>query len=286
MSGLPGYHWTQKPPAGSMLDRGHPLARGVTAYWLFNEGGGNQAFDIAGRAADSVFTDNPTTHPAWAAGRRGAAFRADGFHTYADIVDRPAVRLTTAWTLEAWVRLPATGQTNCYAIAKNDTGGTNQWAIIYGFVANTYEFFAAGTGFSGSAPRSNSQIVVADTNLHHIVYASDGTTWSGYLDGVRQFNVSQAFSLGALSGLDIYLGGANALIQNPFAGEFDSLILRNRAMTPAEVAQAYAEPYAMIQAPAVWRFWSVPAGGGPVLFRRGWGTPAGSRGRPPAARGL
>lgn len=37
----------QKPPAGSMIDWGHPLAQGLIGCYLMNEGGGNKVFNLA-----------------------------------------------------------------------------------------------------------------------------------------------------------------------------------------------------------------------------------------------
>jgi hypothetical protein len=41
------YWRNQKPPAGSWLDRTHPLSNGLVGCWLFNENAGNVVYDVA-----------------------------------------------------------------------------------------------------------------------------------------------------------------------------------------------------------------------------------------------
>lgn len=95
------------------------------------------------------------------------------------------------------LRLNSTGQTNKYALIQRDA--TSQAAIIYGFVAGTFEFYAES--FTGSNPRTGSGIAINDTATHTLIYSYDGSTWAGYCDGRRIFSVSRTFSLptGALA---------------------------------------------------------------------------------------
>lgn len=101
-------------------------------------------------------------------------------------------------------QLNATGQTSRYLAIEG--ASTTQTAIIYGYTANTVEFFAQG--YSGADPRSGSGIVVNDTLPHVIVYSYDGTMWRGFLDGVEKFAVARTFSLAASQQFVGYIGGA------------------------------------------------------------------------------
>jgi len=102
---------------------------------------------------------------------------------------------SNAFTVMQVIRLNATGQTNKYSAIqfRRATTPSSQQAIIYGFAANTFEFYS--DNFTGTNPRTGSGIVVNDTLPHVIVYSYDGTTWSGYLDGRLVFSVARTFTL-------------------------------------------------------------------------------------------
>jgi Concanavalin A-like lectin/glucanases superfamily len=70
-----------KPPKGAMLNRGHPLARGLVGCWLMNEGGGNQVYDLSGNGATGTL--NMDTK--WQPGNKGSALYFDGTGDYVNI---------------------------------------------------------------------------------------------------------------------------------------------------------------------------------------------------------
>ena len=45
-----------KPPKGAMLNRGHPLSRGLKGCWLMNEGGGKIVNDLSGNGNTGIFS--------------------------------------------------------------------------------------------------------------------------------------------------------------------------------------------------------------------------------------
>lgn len=93
--------------------------------------------------------------------------------------------------------LNATGQTNKYAVYQKHSFSFDQTAIIYGYVANSFEFYTSGHG--GSDPRTGSQIAVSDTRPHTLIYTYGGGVWSGWLDGVQAFVTARTFSLSSSS---------------------------------------------------------------------------------------
>jgi hypothetical protein len=111
------------------------------------------------------------------------------------------------FTVAVAFQLNATGQSQKYIVM--DGASADQTAVIYGYVANTVEFFAQG--YTGTDPRTGSGIVVNDTLPHVVVYTYDGTNWRGYLDGVEKFSVTRTFSLFGLAGTPTgFIGGATA----------------------------------------------------------------------------
>jgi hypothetical protein len=84
------------------------------------------------------------------------------------------------WGLILTFRLRSTSQTNTYVI-RQGIGGGEQASLIYGYASQQFELYSGG--FSGTDPRTGSQIAVADTQPHTLAYVADGTRTRGLLDG-------------------------------------------------------------------------------------------------------
>lgn len=114
----------------------------------------------------------------------------------------------------------------------------NNAAVIYGFVADTVEFFSIG--YSGSNPRTGSQISLpsSDTSTPHLIgYVYDGTTFKGYKDGVQVFSNTMTFSLPSSTAL--YIGSDSS--GNEYTGKmYDFMAFRGRAPSAAEISSWYA----------------------------------------------
>ena len=53
----------QKPLLGRQINWAHPLAKGLVACWVFNEGSGNKVYDIASHRYDLDFVNSPIWSP-------------------------------------------------------------------------------------------------------------------------------------------------------------------------------------------------------------------------------
>ena len=63
-----------KPLRGTLLNRTHPLDRGLIGYWSLGEGTGKRAWDHSGNANEGVLAGGSS----WTAGRKGWATNFDG----------------------------------------------------------------------------------------------------------------------------------------------------------------------------------------------------------------
>lgn len=116
-----------------------------------------------------------------------------------------------AFTIVFTIQLNALGQTNKY-LAQTKDGGSNQFAAIYGYVAGAFELYAVG--YTGTDPRTGSQITVNDLAVHTIGYSYDGVTLTGALDGNIIFSVAKVFNLNfAANAATLYsaISGGNLL---------------------------------------------------------------------------
>lgn len=158
----------------------------------------------AGLATASNFGAGPIgIAQGWAPSGSGASFVAapggvgasangsGGFNATNPITIAPGA--STSFAVMLTFRLNATGQGPSYALFQLQ--GAGQTAIIYGYVAGTFELYT--DGHTGSSPRGSSGIQINDLNTHTLIYSYDGTVFSGYLDGRRVFSTPLTFALPA-----------------------------------------------------------------------------------------
>ena len=146
---------------------------------------------------------------------------------------------TSGFTISIWVKVNSTIQANKYVFSKLTNGGTdNQFSIIYGYVANTYELYGGVSGGANQNIRINSQISVNDTNWHNLTY-SVGTTTIGYLDGVSKFTNTYADLTYVSSTNNNYLATFNNISANFGNLSIANMVLYNRILSATEILQNY-----------------------------------------------
>lgn len=154
----------------------------------------------------------------------------DGVSEVISTPDNANVDFTTNFSIVFWVKIGNTNQSNAYIVDK-----ANAYAVLYGFVSKTVEFFSSG--HSGADTRAGTQIVVDDTDWHQIAYTYDGVTQKGYLDGVEQFSTNKVFSL-ANNATAVFFGDTSGGAA-PFDGGIDEIMLDNVALASNIVYQHY-----------------------------------------------
>lgn len=138
---------------------------------------------------------------------------------------------TLSWTIVLWVA-GAAGASQ-YLLSRS-----NDMALIYGFVANTVEFFSSG--YSGSNPRTGSGISLpaADTTTPTmIVYRYNNGQWAGFRNDTKVFDVARSFAL-PTSHSTLYLGSDSG--PNPGNSRVWDLQTYARALSDAEIFAMYA----------------------------------------------
>ena len=160
---------------------------------------------------------------------QGMSAKFDGLNDYLMIPDSPDLRIASEFTLSLWIKSDDINQTHKYLLSRHGSGV--QQAVIYEYVDNHVEFF--GPNASGGDPRPDSQMPIPDTNWHHIAYTADGTTWSGYIDGIAIFSVERSFVLNT-GEYPWYVGSANGGA-GFFNGWIDDVSIWNKALNQNEV---------------------------------------------------
>lgn len=252
MRTLPFSH-RQKPPVGRRLDLGHPLAVGLVGCWLFNEGQGRTAVDLCG-ASNGSFLNGAS----WASGSDGVSLNSAA-NQYVRIPATRWQKTDAAVTHEWWWRPRS---------IRNYNGGFTKTVVnaaapidFYVDASNAANAFAGSTGSAAHVSVSN--FCIAGQLQQVVVTAQTGGNMVLYRDGIAMATASASPVLDA--GSDFRVGGREDAATF-FDGTFQLARVWNRAISAAEIASLYADPYQMILAPNLRRFNSLTAGSPAAYF--------------------
>lgn len=168
----------------------------------------------------------------------GQTLRFDGVSNYVQVADSTALRLATALTVEAWVKVNAlTGVTQNFVRKDTETGTNYGWAIR--LHANNYlsAYYGNGTVF-----QIFSQALFPAGNWVHVALTISGTTLSMYQDGQLQNSVTITGTQGVPTGrMGIGATYVSSWIEY-FGGLIDEVRVWNVARTQAQLQAAMATP--------------------------------------------
>ncbi len=198
-------------------------ANGLVAAYAFNEGTGTTVTDISGNNNRGTTLGTTWT----AAGKYDGALSFNGSGALVTIPDAPSLRLTTAMTLEAWIKPSATnswwqdviykGNDNYYLESSSSDAGHP----------------AAGGIFAGSGKNTFGTAVVPLNAWTHLAATYDGATLRLYVNGVQVSSIAQTGSLAA-SANPLQIGG-DSIFGQYFEGLIDEVRVYNVALTAAQV---------------------------------------------------
>jgi len=193
----------------------------VAAY-AFNEGSGTSVADVSGTGN----TGNVILATWTSAGKYGGALAFDGSASLVTIPDAPSLHLTTAMTLEVWVK-PSTvidwwsdvlykGDDNYYLEAMSPSGGA---PVAGGTWASNENLFAPAA--------------LAINTWTHLAATYDGAIMRMYVNGVQVASGARSGPL-APSTHPLQIGG-DSIYGQYFAGLIDDVRVYNVALTPAQI---------------------------------------------------
>jgi len=231
-----------KPTRGSLLNKSHPLARGLVGYWLLNEGSGNKVFDLSGNRKNLDFYNSPI----WSPGKFGSAILFDDGSS--QFIGRSLVgtALPTAapMTMICWFNSNDT-TTNQVLMSIGDNGGNeNMFALsARGDVDQTVRAVLRSTAQSWVYSASASTFSANTWHQAAAVFASS-TSRTVYLDRVA--GTPETTSCIPL-GLDaIAIGrGERATPFGYMSGLISYAMIWNRALSASEIDLLYREPFCM-----------------------------------------
>ncbi|MCX6926466.1 MAG: immunoglobulin domain-containing protein, partial [Verrucomicrobia bacterium] len=206
---------------------------GLVSWWQAEGNGSDTVGGNNGALSNGV---------TFVAGRVGQAFNFNGFNSYVQVPDSPALRLTNELTIEFWVkrRQFVTGDH-----ILNKGGNWNSGPLNYGVAFDTSAYNNALTFFSAGGVRRASSIT--DSNWHHcaVVARNGDTDPTFYIDGAAQPVATRQGTAKIALGLStrpLYIG---AQIDPASGWTFygntlvDEMSIYNRMLTAAEIQGIY-----------------------------------------------
>lgn len=228
--------WTAKPSLGASLDWGHPLANGLRMAVLFNEGGGYTITDIA--------QNNPalvtSTGLAWATGPKGMGLNSAGSGGRVESANLTHVNATD---LSVFSIQTATNS-GFQCMIDSDDAVTR--VFQYRLNSGTQEFIRFNTGGSAFVATGSAVSAAQLAGGFSMAATSQGSAMKLYLEGV------QAGAGATITGtpkpltqfVQLFKGRSSSPF--PMIGSIYVAYVWDRALSPSEVQQLHADPYAMV----------------------------------------
>ncbi len=216
---------TPAPPPTSSTPMPAPASGGLVAAFGFNESSGTTALDASGNANTGAIT-RATRTP----GKFGSALNFDGISSLVKINGSASLNVSSAMTLEAWVK-PTANQSGWRNILQRERvayflhAGHDQGALrpaTGGTFNRANNFFAA--------PPANALPVNTWT---HVASTYDGTTLRLYVNGSPAGERAVTGSIETNSS-PLWIGG-NEPFGEFFQGQIDEVRIYNRALSQAEI---------------------------------------------------
>ena len=209
-----------------------PPPTGLVAAYAFDETAGTTAGDASG----NTNTGTLQTGAGWtAAGHAGGALVLDGSSGRVRVPASSSLGLTSAMTLEAWIR-PSVAQGGWRTILQRETD-----AYFLNASNDTGALRPSGGGTFGVTTAFVTGTTASPVGVWtHVALTYDGATLRLYVNGTLVTSAARTGTIQA-SPNPLWIGG-NSPYGEFFAGSIDDARVYNRALSAAELATDMATP--------------------------------------------
>jgi hypothetical protein len=190
---------------------------GLVAAYSFNEGTGTTAADASGTGNTGTLTDATWT----TAGKYGGALSFDGSSALVSVLDAPSLHLSTAMTLEAWVKPSAV---------------IDGWSDVIYKGDDTYFLEgipAVGGTFGSTWDETSGPAALSVNTWTHLAGTYDGVMLRLYVNGIQVSSQTQTGNL-ATSSDPLQIGG-DSIYGQYFEGTIDEVRVYNVALTATQI---------------------------------------------------
>lgn len=222
-----------KPLPGQQIDRTAPLANGLLAAWLFNEGGGARAADSFARKDGALKNFGVTSTSGWG----GGGLNFDGSNDYVDLGLPVLVNGTAAYSITLRIVPKSIGSVQVL-YSEAITGGVvngiylNTTGSLNGYINNGTDNICAGST-TATAGKPYDVTLTVDQATHTMKVYVNGrlettlTSWSGtYSGGIATVSI-----------------GCSKSGTQHFNGRIVHCFVHAKVLHPYAVASLHAEPY-------------------------------------------
>ncbi|PYR81119.1 MAG: hypothetical protein DMF87_06450 [Acidobacteria bacterium] len=199
-------------------------AGNLVAAYNFNEGSGTVLNDLSGNGNQGTLVNGPV----WSTGKYGGALTFDGANDIVTINDANSLHLTTAMTLEAWVKSTTTSTGWRTVVLKEIPGN-----LVYALYGNmgTNRPGVQMTTTTAFDTRGTAQL--PQNTWVHMAATYDGATLNFYLNGALVGSKAASGSLRASTN-PLRIGG-NLVWGEYFKGQIDDVRIYNGVLTQAQI---------------------------------------------------
>ena len=252
------------PPVGARPYLGTSLGQNFQEGWTAADGAGAAWSSISGRFPMTVHGSGPL----WTPSPLGMAAKFDGSTNY---VDGALAGLSGTFnpfqdfTVSLWF-MTTNPTPRQVVIGDWDSSGTNgSFSIeIGGYLQTSTHITTSWASGGTSQPYIDSGVVAVANTWYHVATTLDLRTTTGtiYVNGAKKGTTSWSESPGYPTGTKTTFGRAGAFNTLYLSGAVGMPAIWNRALTPDEIWQLYASPFALFNAPNPNRWPGAAAGGG------------------------
>jgi hypothetical protein len=197
---------------------------GLVGAWGFDELAGTTVTDSSGGGQTGTISGAIRT----TTGRFGGALSFDGVNDWVTIPDSNPLDLTTAMTIEAWIRPSQVGTDWRTVLLKEQPGN-----LIYALYAGDGAGRPATHVFTTADRGTNATTTTALNTWTHLAATYDRTTLRLYVNGTQAATRALTGNLRTSTGA-LRIGGNNIWAEW-FNGTIDEIRLYNRALTATEI---------------------------------------------------
>ncbi len=217
--------------------RYHYNRGGPVAYWKFDEGEGDTAYDESNNNNDGNLAGTcpgGSTCPTWVAGKYGSALSFDGTDEYVSVPDSVSLGITNALTISAWVKTTVEGEYGRYV------GINGGYDLGYESTDETKVRWEQN-GVAPSTVLNSASGAVPKNVWNHVVGTYDKDAGANnrkiYVNGIK---IAEDTATGAMSDPSAPVGiGALGNNTQFFGGLIDDVRIYNYARTTEQIYQDY-----------------------------------------------
>ena len=198
----------------------------VVAYWKFDEGSENIAYDSSGNG------NHGTIYGAtWTEGKIGGALYFGGYN-YVLVPNSPSLEITDELTLEAWIKVLYSADSTI--LTKRYRFSEVGYGLHFWGPERMVSFNVGASMYEGLETR---EISLELDKWYHIAgtYIKSTGEWKIYVNGVLENSLTRPGELAA-DNAPIYIGSHDHT--SFFRGVIDEIRIYNRALSPDEIRAA------------------------------------------------